>query len=89
MSVEQHINSKFLVRRGKTPTEALTLLQQVYGDSTMTRTHLLEWHRRFKDGRQEVEEDHRKRGHPQAEQTKILSVRDNSCRAIAVLLLER
>ena len=38
MSVEQQINLKFLVRLGKTPTEALKLLQEVYGDDTMSRT---------------------------------------------------
>ena len=32
MRVEQQINLKFLVRLGKTPTEALKLLQEVYGD---------------------------------------------------------
>ena len=59
MSVEQRINLKFLVRLGKTPTEALKLLQEVYGDDTMSRTRLFEWHRRFKEGREEVEDDHR------------------------------
>ena len=58
MSVEQRINLKFLVRLGQTPTEALKLLQKVYGDDTMSRTCLLEWHRRFKEGREEVEDDH-------------------------------
>ena len=59
MSVKQRINLKFLVRLGKTPTEALKLLQDVYGDNTMSRTPLFEWHRRFKEGREEVEDDHR------------------------------
>ena len=54
MSVEQQINLKFLVRQGKTSTEALKLLQEVYGDKTMSRTRLFEWHRRFKEGREEV-----------------------------------
>ena len=63
MSVEQRINLKFLVRLGKTPTEALKLLQEVYGDDTMSRTCLLEWHRRFKEGREKVEDDH-KSGRP-------------------------
>jgi len=58
MSVEQQINLKFLVRFGKTPTEALKLLQEVYGDDTMSRTRLFERHRRFKEGREEVEDDH-------------------------------
>ena len=51
MIVEQQINLKLLVRLGETPTEALKLLQEVYGDDTMSRTHLFEWHRRFKEGR--------------------------------------
>ena len=59
MSVEQQINLKFLVRLGKTPTVALTLLQEVYGNDTMSRTRLFEWHRRFKEGREEVENDQR------------------------------
>ena len=58
MSVEQQINLKFIVRFGKTPTEALKLLQEVYGDDTMSRTRLFEWHRRFEEGREEVEDNH-------------------------------
>ena len=59
MSVDQRINLKFLVCLGKTPTEALKLLQEVYGDDAMSRTRLFEWHRRFKKGRENVEDDHR------------------------------
>ena len=68
MSVEQRINLKFLVRLGKTPTEALQLLQEVYGDDTMSRTCLFEWHRKFKEGREEVEDDHRS-GKPSTSRT--------------------
>ena len=59
MTVEQRINLKFLVRLGKTPTEALKLLQKDYGDDTMSRTCLFERRRRFKEGREEVEDGHR------------------------------
>ena len=59
MQGKQRINLKFLVRRGKTPTEALKLFQEVYGDDTMSRTRLFEWHRRFKEGKEEVKDDHR------------------------------
>ena len=59
MSVEQRINLKFLVCLGKTPPEALKLLQEVYGDDTISKTCLFEWHKRFKDGREEVEDNHR------------------------------
>ena len=68
MSVEQRVNLKFLVRLGKTPTEALKLLQVVYGDDTMSSTRLFEWHRRFKEGREKVEDDHRS-GRPSTSRT--------------------
>ena len=88
MSVEQRIHLKFLVYLGKTPTEALKLLQEVYGDDTMSKTRLFEWHRRFKEGREELEDLHRSGGLPHAEQMKMLSVWDKKCGATAVLLLE-
>ena len=59
MSVELRINLIFLVRLGKTPTEALKLLQEVYSNYMMSRTCLFEWHVMFKEGREEVEDDHR------------------------------
>ena len=68
ISVEQQINLKFLVRLGKTPTEALKLLQEVYGNDAMSRTRLFEWHRRFKEEREEVEDDH-KSGKPSTSKT--------------------
>ena len=68
MSVEQQINLKFLVRLGKTPTETLKLLQEVYGDDTMSRIRLFEWHRRFEEGREEVEDD-RRSGRPSTSRT--------------------
>ena len=70
MSVEQQINLKCLVRLGKTTTETLKLLQEVYSDGTMSRTRLFDWLRRFKEGREKIGVG----GHPQAEQMKMLSV---------------
>ena len=58
MGAERQINLKFLVRLGKTPSEALKLLQEVFGDDTMSKTRLFKWHRRFKEGRKEVEDNH-------------------------------
>ena len=68
MSVEQRINLKFFVGLGKTPTEAPKLLQEVSGDDTMSRTCLFEWHRRFKERRDQVEDDHRS-GRPSISRT--------------------
>ena len=74
MSVEQQFNLKFLVRLGKTSTEALKLLQEVYGDETMSRTGLFEWHRRFKEEERSWKMITGVGGHPQAEHMKMLSV---------------
>ena len=97
MSVEQQINLKFLVPLGKTPTKALKLLQEVYGDDTMSRTRLFEWHRRFKERRKEVEDDNRS-GRPSASRTdenfervrqKVRSDRRLTVRMIAINELGR
>ncbi|XP_051942683.1 protein GVQW3-like [Hippocampus zosterae] len=59
VSTEQRTNLKFLVRLGKSPSEALGLLQQVYGDETMSRSRVFEWCKRFKEGREDVEDNPR------------------------------
>ena len=68
MSIEQQINLKFLVCLGKISTELLKLLQGIYGDDTMSRTRLFKWHSRFKEGREEVEDDYRS-GRPSTSRT--------------------
>uniref|UniRef100_A0A8C4WUG0 Mos1 transposase HTH domain-containing protein n=1 Tax=Eptatretus burgeri TaxID=7764 RepID=A0A8C4WUG0_EPTBU len=57
MSREQRANLKFLAKLGKTPFESFTMLQQVYREETMSRTRAFEWHKRYKEGREEVEDD--------------------------------
>jgi len=37
MTIEQRINIKFCVKLGKTTTETLKMLRDVYGDSSMSR----------------------------------------------------
>ena len=68
MSREQRANLKFLAKLGKTPSESFAMLQQVYGEETMSRTRTFEWRKRFKEGREEVEEDPRS-GRPSTSRT--------------------
>ena len=56
MSRDQRANLKFLAKLGKTPSESFAMLQQVYGEETMSRTRAFEWHKRFKEGQEEVED---------------------------------
>jgi len=53
----QETNFKFLDRLGKTTTQTLRVLQDVYGDDTMSRGRALEWHRRLR--MEDVEDDPR------------------------------
>ena len=55
-SREQRANLNF-VKLGKTPSESFAMLQRVYGEETMSRTRAFECHKRFKEGREEVEDD--------------------------------
>ena len=57
MTIAQRINNKFCVKLGKTATETLKMLRDVYGDSSMSRTRVFEWHKRFVEGREDVEDD--------------------------------
>jgi hypothetical protein len=41
----------------ETLTEYLQLLKEVYGDNVMSCTGVFEWHKRFLEGRVEVEDD--------------------------------
>jgi len=50
---------KFLVRLGKTPTEATRLLHDVYGDDTISRARAFECHKRFKEGRGDADDNPR------------------------------
>ena len=63
MTIEQRLNIKFCVKLGKTATETLKMLGDVYRDSSMSRTKVFEWHKRFVDGTEDVE-DGTKSGRP-------------------------
>ncbi|KAE9521254.1 hypothetical protein AGLY_018346 [Aphis glycines] len=52
--IEQRINLKFLVKLGKSATKSFNLLTEVYGDSDHDH-----WHKRFREGREEVEDNQR------------------------------
>ena len=57
-TVEQRINLKFLAKLGMTPSECFALLQQVY-EETISRARVFEWHKRFREGQEECEDDQR------------------------------
>jgi hypothetical protein len=55
--LEQSANIKFCFKTGKTATETFQLIKQAYGDNALSRTGVSEWYTRFRDGRENPEDD--------------------------------
>jgi len=49
---------KTLCSLGKSGTETLTMIQQAFGDQSLSRTQVFQWHARFKTGRTSVDDKH-------------------------------
>jgi hypothetical protein len=58
-NLEQRINIKFCVKIGKTTTETSALLTVAYCEYAIKKSSVFEWHRRFKEGRESVQDDPR------------------------------
>jgi hypothetical protein len=54
--LEQRINIKFCAKLGKSMSETLQMLTEAYGVDTMK---VSEWHKRFKEGWEDVKDDER------------------------------
>ena len=54
---EQRVCIKFCANLGKSATETLEMIQQGFGDQSLSRTQVFQWHARFKTGRTSVDDD--------------------------------
>ena len=50
---------KFCVKLNKSATETFDSLTEAYVDATLSRTMVFKWHKAFKEGRENVEDDPR------------------------------
>ncbi|GFX92574.1 hypothetical protein TNCV_2520331 [Trichonephila clavipes] len=55
--VQHRMNIKYCVRLGKSATETCKMLKYVYGRDTLSGTQAFEWHRRFREGKDSVEDN--------------------------------
>jgi hypothetical protein len=53
------MNVKFCVKLKKSPSETLEMLKSVYGESAMSKSNVFKWHKRFREGREDVNDDER------------------------------
>ena len=58
-NLERRINNKFCVKTGKSASETLALSTVAYGEYAMKKSSVFEWHRRFKEGREDMQDDPR------------------------------
>ena len=54
---ELRVCIKFCANLGKSATETLEMIQQGFGDQSLSRTRVFQWHARFKTGRTSVDDD--------------------------------
>ncbi|XP_006865070.1 PREDICTED: putative uncharacterized protein FLJ37770-like [Chrysochloris asiatica] len=78
--LEQRISIKFCVKLNKSASETRHLLKEAYGDEVMSRARVFDWHKRFKEGREDVRDDARS-GRPVTHRTdeNIQKVKDLVC----------
>jgi hypothetical protein len=57
--IERSVCIKFCVKLRKSATKTTEMLREVFGEYTLSRTAIFEWHSRFKAGRVSVEDDER------------------------------
>jgi hypothetical protein len=46
--IKQHVGIKFYVKLGKSATETLEMLREVFGEHSLIWTAVFEWHSHFK-----------------------------------------
>jgi hypothetical protein len=57
--LEQCINTKFCAKLGKSTSETLQMLTEAHGADAVKKSSVFEWHKRFKEGREDVKDDER------------------------------
>jgi hypothetical protein len=55
--IEQHVCIKFCMKLGKSTTETVEMLREAFGEHSLSRTAVFEWHSRFMASRVSVEDD--------------------------------
>ena len=58
-NIEQRYTIKFCVKLNKSATETFASLTEAYGDAILSRTVVFKWHKAFKEGRENVEDNPR------------------------------
>ena len=80
-NIEQWYVIKFCVKLNKSATKTIASLTEAYGDATLSRTMVFKWHKAFKEGRENVEDDPRS-GRP------ISSTNDQNVEVVLAVMMK-
>jgi hypothetical protein len=58
-TIEQRFSIKFCVKLKKTATETLQMIQEAYGEDALSRNQVFQWHKKFREGRDDVHDKQR------------------------------
>jgi hypothetical protein len=82
LSMEQRLAIKFCFKARKSGTKTLQMVNAAYGDQALSRSNVFLWYGRFRDGREDSEDD------PRSDRpTECRS--DNNVEKISRLLLQK
>lgn len=56
LKLQQRASIRFCVLLDKTPSQTLEMLQQAYKEQAMGKTQVFEWHKRFREGKNDLED---------------------------------
>jgi uncharacterized cysteine cluster protein YcgN (CxxCxxCC family) len=57
-NIKQRYAIKFCVKLKETATETFEKLKRAYGDEVLSKAQVFRWHKAFKEGRENVEDEH-------------------------------
>ena len=60
-NVEQRCAIKFCVKLEKSATETIAMLEKAYGEDSLSRAEVFRWHKAFREGRENAEDEERSR----------------------------
>ena len=88
--LDQRYSMKFCAKLNKTATQTFGMIQETYKEEAMSRAMVFMWHKRFKEGRKDFEDDDRA-GRPSTSRTdeNVVKVREllNNDRRLSVRLI--
>ena len=72
-TLEERYAIKFCFKLGKNATETYGMLQTTFGPSCMNQASVFKWHKRFKEGRESVRDDERRRRSEEVRTPELIS----------------